>query len=563
MTHTQKNLSVRLQDILTIDLMAGAEVLAGSSGMNHEITSVNVMEVPDIVDWVRPGEFLLTTAFSLANDVEAFNTLLPLLAERGVCGMGIKVKRYIEELPLSVIETADALSFPIIKIPPAVSYGDLMKRIFSYIIGEQTRLLEKINLFNNQVKDVMLRHGGQEKIAELIYSLVQAPVMIQDAVFKNYVVYAGSSIQQAKLDKLISAVLANGDGHFDSAKREIRTDDEQLDDRLIKRFTIPVYFEEDLYGHIVLWNIHGNIGDSDLFVIESATSLMALQTVTQVTITERENVHRSNFIDLLLSHNREDQTKAIADAPYFGFNPEAFHQCVLLRLDRGEMGHPSIASNRKTIESRFFMLGFISQAQRRPRPKFIPMTKPDEALFLLEFEQNSTEESRNNQVRAFCKSLLDAARNEHIEAITFIGVGQCYSGYENLSQGLYEAQRVVRILQGNRQKNPSHCAYYNEMGLARILGTPELRDDLLQYANDTLEPLLAYDAKHDGELLETVRVYFEHGANLRKISEVLFTHYNTIIYRINRIREVYKIDLKDPETAFNLQLAIRIRDLLL
>jgi purine catabolism regulator len=86
---------------------------------------------------------------------------------------------------------------------------------------------------------------------------------------------------------------------------------------------------------------------------------------------------------------------------------------------------------------------------------------------------------------------------------------------------------------------------------------------MLNYSNEILKPLLDYDEEHDGELLETIKVYFEHGANLRKISEVLFTHYNTIIYRINRIRDVFKIDLKDPKTTFTVQLAIRIRDLLL
>ena len=92
-----KALKVRLGDILKLDLLTGAEVIAGDSGLNNEITSVNVMEVPDIVDWVRPGEFLLTTAYSLADNLEEFNNLIPSFAERGVCGMGLKVKRYIKE----------------------------------------------------------------------------------------------------------------------------------------------------------------------------------------------------------------------------------------------------------------------------------------------------------------------------------------------------------------------------------------------------------------------------------------------------------------------------------
>ena len=51
----QKALKVRLRDILNVDLMAGAELIAGEKGMDNVITSVNVMEVTDIVDWVRSG----------------------------------------------------------------------------------------------------------------------------------------------------------------------------------------------------------------------------------------------------------------------------------------------------------------------------------------------------------------------------------------------------------------------------------------------------------------------------------------------------------------------------
>jgi purine catabolism regulator len=84
----------------------------------------------------------------------------------------------------------------------------------------------------------------------------------------------------------------------------------------------------------------------------------------------------------------------------------------------------------------------------------------------------------------------------------------------------------------------------------------------LAYAEEILSSIEEYDSKQRGDLLETVRVYFASGGNLKRVSEVLFTHYNTIIYRINRIRDIYGIDLRDPETAFNFQLALKIRELI-
>ena len=296
-----KALKVRLRDILKVDLLAGAEVLAGGSGMDHVITSVNVMEVPDIADWVRPGELLLTTAYSLSSNIEALNTLLPIFSEKGVSGLGIKTKRFINELPESVIETANRLKFPIIEIPPGVSYGDLMKQIFTYIIGEQTRLLEKINEFNNQIRDIMLRRGDMKEFAELISQALHCPTLITDQVYKSFTYHAEDKNWEAILDRLVPSTINNTSTMLEPGLMEIRTNYDLVDGVKVKRFSIPIFFEENLYGQIYLWDIHEQLNEGDLFVIESATSMIALHIVTKLTATQRENVHRTIFLEQLLS----------------------------------------------------------------------------------------------------------------------------------------------------------------------------------------------------------------------------------------------------------------------
>ncbi len=557
----QKALKVRLRDILKIDLLAGAEVIAGESGMESVITSVNVMEVPDIVDWVRPGELLLTTAYSLADNVEAFNTLLPLLSERGVCGMGIKVKRYINELPDSVIQTANDLAFPIIKIPQGVSYGDLMKEIFSYIIGEQTRLLEKINDFNNQIKEIMLRRGGMEQFADLIHQVVGCPTLIADQVHKSYVFRSDDPKWEAILGHLVPAPMNYTSILTEPGLTEIRTNYDLVDGEKVKRFSIPIFFDENLYGYIYIWDVHNCINKSDLFVIESATSLIALHIVTKLTVTQRENVHRTNFLELLLSNKPESQARAILDAEYYGFNPTLFHQCVVLRLEYDDSTASTSLRNRRIQETSLVLTGILSRVQSEAATRFIWATKPNGVYFLLEFDQNQDQAAQVMQTKRFVHLLFEVAGEMNVAEHCFVGIGRTYPGYDNLGDSLQEAQQVVRILQGSQQKVKQHYGFFEEMGIARIFGLPELREDLMGFADEVLEPFVTYDAEHDGKLLETVQAYFEYGANLRKISEMLFTHYNTIIYRINRIRDTLKIDLKDPETAFSIQLALKIRDL--
>lgn len=557
-----KALKVRLCDILNVKLLAGAEVIAGAEGLDNEISSVNVMEVPDIVDWVRPGEFLLTTAYSISDNIEAFNTLLPRLSEKGVCGMGIKMKRYINELPDSVIETANRLSFPIIKIPPDVSHGDLLKQIFSHIIGEQTRLLRKINEFNNQIRDIMLQNGDIEEFAELISRVSHSPVMISDQVHKSYVFHTEDKDWETILHRVVPAAINNTSILIEPESMEIHTSYDQIDGGKVKRFSLPIFFEENLYGYIFIWDINNNIDMGDLFSIESATSLIALHIVNKLTVTQHENVHRTNFLEQLLSSKHESQARAILDAEYYGFDPTAHHQCLVLRLNYENNVHSSYSQSRRIQETSLILTGILSYLQRKASSRFIWASKLNEIIFLLEFDQNLNSETRAVQTRSFVYSLLEIARDLKVEEHCFLGIGRAYSGYDKLSDSLREAQHAVRILQNNQKENKEHYGFFEEMGIARLLGTPEIRLDLLSYAEEVLEPILKYDEEHNAKLLETIQTYFEYGGNLRKVSEVQYTHYNTVVYRINRIRDALKIDLKDPETAFSIQFALKIRELI-
>ena len=59
---------VPLRDALNLPALDGARVLAGATGLGRRVRYVNVMEVPDILDWVKPDELLLTTAYPLRDD---------------------------------------------------------------------------------------------------------------------------------------------------------------------------------------------------------------------------------------------------------------------------------------------------------------------------------------------------------------------------------------------------------------------------------------------------------------------------------------------------------------
>ncbi|NLZ66351.1 MAG: hypothetical protein GX910_01615 [Clostridiaceae bacterium] len=551
---------IQLGDILSIPMMQGAEVLAGERGLRNSIVSVNVIEVPDIVDWVRPGEFLLTTAYTFSDDIGALERMIPELKNKKVCGIGIKTHRYITEVPERVLNIANDIDFPIISIPVDVPYGDLIKAIFNKIIGEQTRTLKQIFDFNNRVRDIMLRHGGMKAIAEQIYQISRSPVVICDEVFRDSYFYCPDPKKEIQIIEDYNRLIANIFSRSPSAVPEVTGRSTRVGNTKIIRYSIPIYYDNMRYGVIYLWDTDLVIRQRNLFVIESATSLIALDILNRITLVDRENVHRSTFLEKLLSSDEKEQEKAIESADYYLFHPELASQCVVLLVQQ-DLPLQMTPNNSRMIKNiNTNILNLTNRLKQEYDGYFLSTRKNDRAVFLLQYDKNSSDEAKREQCQRFIDILLESAKEKDLLSFTYVGVGSIAETYQDLSSSLSQAEQTVRILVS--RKSDERKLFYSDLGLLRVLGHPLLREDALAYAHEVLDPLEEHDEKHRGDLIETVRVYFQCGGNLKRVAEVLFTHYNTVIYRINRIRDMYDIDLRDPETAFNFQLALKIRELL-
>ena len=58
-------------------------------------------------------------------------------------------------------------------------------------------------------------------------------------------------------------------------------------------------------------------------------------------------------------------------------------------------------------------------------------------------------------------------------------------------------------------------------------------------------------------LVESLSLYLECGRSQDAAAKALSVHRSTLKYRLQRIGEISGHDLSDPDTSFNLQLAIR------
>ena len=81
--------ALSVTEVLGTAVLRGSEVLAGARGLDRPVQRLNVMEVPDNLEWVKPHELVLTTGYLL----QASGDLARLATEldrRGVSALAVK-----------------------------------------------------------------------------------------------------------------------------------------------------------------------------------------------------------------------------------------------------------------------------------------------------------------------------------------------------------------------------------------------------------------------------------------------------------------------------------------
>ncbi len=101
---------------------------------------------------------------------------------------------------------------------------------------------------------------------------------------------------------------------------------------------------------------------------------------------------------------------------------------------------------------------------------------------------------------------------------------------------------------------------FDDLGVFQILFSNSNPDLLRNIYKKHLGLLEDYDLKHDSEYVNTLRFYLLSDCNLIETASRLFTHRNTIVYRIRKIKDLLGTELDNSAVKFDLLLSFYIRE---
>jgi purine catabolism regulator len=548
---------ISLEDVLNLPLMSNCKLISGFKGIRNTVSRVNIIADPDIFEWVQSGELLLTTAYSFNKaDINYQKSIILKAKEQNLAGIGIKISPYLTNMSDEILAYAEELNFPIIEIDPSLPLSEILMEVMKQIFNKQTSLLERIEKAHEKFMEIMLDGKSMDEVLNVVYDNIKNPVALK----MKYQDKACELFQNISEDTIIDLKkdlnkFSENSANFRSKK--MYEDKVIISGKYVDRMAIPIILREEVYGYIISWAINTPLGGFDLSIMESASTIISLFILQELNLKEVEINYRSEFFEDLISSDAKRKRKALDRAHFFNLAPNDYYIVEVMsfkipNLDDQEddfifdylrkHSNQVVSSIEETMKN-FYLNGIVS-------------TKLNGIQILLEFDGANDYKKKLND---FNLNIYEAIKKILDNVDLRIGVGRIYKGLDNVNKSFSDALRTIRT--GKELTNRTIITY-EELGVFKILCQDSLSEELEDFYNANLKPLVEYDEKKSTELVKTLQCYFECNGNLTKMSEALYTHYNTVLYRINRIQEITGANLKDSNDRLNLEIALKIKQII-
>ena len=162
-------------------------------------------------------------------------------------------------------------------------------------------------------------------------------------------------------------------------------------------------------------------------------------------------------------------------------------------------------------------------------------------------------EESPEQLEKLARQMEDALKSE-LFVKTVIGIGTVAEHLRELADAYKEAQTAIDV--GKVFDTEKSIINYENLGIGRLIY--QLPTTLCEifltevFKKNSLDSL-------DQETLFTINKFFENNLNVSETSRKLFVHRNTLVYRLEKIKKLTGLDLRQFDHAIVFKVALMVR----
>ena len=159
----------------------------------------------------------------------------------------------------------------------------------------------------------------------------------------------------------------------------------------------------------------------------------------------------------------------------------------------------------------------------------------------------------DKELMKIAKGIEETLENE-LQIKCLIGIGTVCSQLKDVAKSFKEAQTALEV--GVVFDNEQNIVNYDTLGLARLIY--QLPTTLCEMFLNEIFKKGSIDAL-DQETLFTIQKFFENNLNVSETSRKLFVHRNTLVYRLEKIKKLTGLDLREFDHAIVFKVALMVR----
>ncbi|CQR53932.1 PucR family transcriptional regulator [Paenibacillus riograndensis] len=521
-------MNLTVEEALSVYPLSEAKLIAGSKGKHRVIKSVNVMDAPDISDWIKEGEMLLTTAYLIKDSLEDASALLQTLNRRGSAGLGIKLGRFWDAVPEKLIAEAEKMNFPLIELPFQFTFSDQMNGLFRAELTRSTSVLQSIMEKQRKLMRFALRSGRSRPLFESVSEVIETPLAVVSA--RGDVVFNNS-------DNAVPQLLEGWP--WQSRNQRFR-----IGDKI--GFRLPLLQGGKCSGYLLYCSI-----DPLLLPVEESLFIQGAELISY---------HLHSGYEDYFEHAGHREFSGLLRLCLNGGMPCAEMAQAASKLEVGLLQAPFQLMLTDTVAS-----GDARQTElHRLKEEYLehPLLRDlngihvmmNEGLVSLYPAEPYSPEQFRELVNA-CFGNLKFDKGYYPRA--------ALSSAKVKPEGLKEAFAEIKECMGMFQHWGAHgnVVHYRQLELNLLLGRIPA-ETMEKYCSSSLRGLQSREPDYVREMLHTLEVYLENDGHVNETAKKLFIHRNTATYRIEKLSELLDVDFKKINDLMRLKLVFIFRKML-
>ncbi|MBZ0300235.1 MAG: PucR family transcriptional regulator ligand-binding domain-containing protein [Anaerolineae bacterium] len=523
-------------DALQLPAFAGSQVVAGTDGLDHIVSWVHVVGVPDAARWLNGGELVLTTYINLPPDQTGQRAYIQALVDKGVAAMAMAVGNTVDHAPTHLLEVANYNHFPLIEIPFSSRFIDIARSANERIAQENMAMVTRALTIHRVLTQLVLDGGDLKQLANTLADLIEQSISIENERFEalasaNITAFDEArryTLSEGRTDPRLVHALEDR-GVLGEIRRTLRPvfipamPDVGLE---MERILAPVVVHGDIYGYVWIIADDRPLNDLDHMAIESASTIAALMLLHQEAVQSAEASLKGSFLAQLIEGGNGRGAVLTDQALRFGIDLNAPFNVLVVESD-----------DRQKLPQIYRRIHRLAGLHQWP---LVAGQFAGQVVMLVQSEAD---------LDAITAQIHEQANGGGLR----ISLSAPQSNAERVPLAYEQCGEALQI--ARRMQMPDKTIAFVDLGYLHTLyhaGPESLR------SNPYVPGLRKLLDEHQADLFHTLEAYLDEGGNGVQTAETLMIHRSTLNYRLERIKEICAYDLSDPSTRVNLQVALKL-----